>query len=235
MTYHVYQPTIEGEKRWGYYCRIDGRKKTVIKYPRTRKPFASQEDVESWIAELREGEDRRPSQSQGRRRAPLRRRGRVGNPSGPTSGGPASGAEHPLRARYDRPQAHHTAARRGGHRGREIRHIEDFLYSLELSNKTRAQHGHHPAGGAQAGTAQRIIRSVPPIEMPQKKSRKPNILSLEDLRKLFPGDRAALREVWAPGKTGWGEPAEARLAIAACATTMFFGGMRPQEARAVSL
>ena len=56
MTYHVYQPTIEGEKRWGYYCRIDGRKKTVIKYPRTRKPFASQEDVESWIAELREGE-----------------------------------------------------------------------------------------------------------------------------------------------------------------------------------
>jgi integrase len=233
MIYHVYQPTLYGQKRWGYYYRMDGKRKTIVKDPRTKKPFASQEDVESWIRELREEESSAPIKvreiaehlfdvdGEWAKRQARRRDGR------PLA--PQTIYEHGMIVRK------HIIPKLGDEAVVDVTAdmIEDFLYSLEISNRTRQNVATTFLAVLRQAQRKRIIKSVPLIEMPQKKSRKPNIFTLEDLRKLFPRDRAALQEVWAPGKTGWGEPPEARLAIAACAATMFFGGLRPQEARAV--
>jgi hypothetical protein len=103
--------------------------------------------------------------------------------------------------------------------------VDDFLFSLDISNRTRWNVASTLQAILKEAVRRRIIKALPLFELPQKKSRKPNILTLEDLRRLFPRDRKTLADIWAPTRAG--EPAEARLAIVACAATMFFGGLRP--------
>jgi 5-methylcytosine-specific restriction endonuclease McrA len=50
--YHVYQPTVKGEKRWGYYYRLSGHKFTAIRNPRTGRPFRSEAEVRSYVEHL---------------------------------------------------------------------------------------------------------------------------------------------------------------------------------------
>ena len=186
MIYHVYQPTVLGEKRWGYYYRVDGRKKSR-RQGSSNAQVACQEDVESWIRELREGEiggkitireiaehlfdgDGEWARRQARRRdgKPLARNTLY---------------EHAMIVRK------HIIPKLGDEAIVDVdsNTIEDFLYSLEISNKTRRNVATTLLAVLKQAQRKRIIKSIPPIEMPQKKSRKPNILTLEDLRELFPG------------------------------------------------
>ncbi len=80
-----------------------------------------------------------------------------------------------------------------------------------------------------------IIQVIPDVELPGKQSSKPSTLTLEELKQLFPSDKASLRDLWGgPRENIKREAADAGLALAACAATLFFGGLRPQEARAVA-
>jgi len=232
MVYHVYHPTVQGEARCGYYFREAGRKTCVIKHPRTGQKFRNDADVERWLDELRSREvagstatvselgrylflpDGPWAQRQARRRD--------GHPLSPQTL-----REHELNARR------HILPAIGRERVCDVdtQMIDELLYALDLSNRSRR----NVAGTLQAilkeGVRRRIIRVLPPIELPDKKSRKPAVLTLDQLRALFPRSRKELMGIWEPAGTHPEAPA-ARLALAACAATMFFGGLRPQEARA---
>lgn len=236
MIYHPFQPTVQGEKRWGYYFRqSDGKKTTVIKHPDTGKRFKTRVSVEQWIDELRGREvhgsvvtikelskylfnaDGPWAQRQARRR----------------DGKPLSiqtMREHELNVRL------HIEPAIGKERVVDVdtQMIEEMLYSLDLSNRSRRNVASTTLIILKEAVRRRIIKVIPPFELPTKKSRKPSVLVMKELRALFPRDPGELVRVWAPGKTtAHPEPKEARLALAACACTMFLGGLRPQEARAV--
>ena len=232
--YYISHNTVAGSKRWGYYFFDDkGKRRTTILHPRTRKPFKTEADVEGWLEELRGREVEGSNVTVGELAKYLFL------PDGPW-------AQRQARRRDDRPLAQNTLYEHamhvrkhiipavGGRRVAELdtQMVDDFLYSLDLSNRTRWNVASTLQAILKEAVRRRIIKALPLFELPQKKSRKPNILTLEDLRKLFPRDRQVLQDVWAPSRGG--EPPEARLAIAACAATMFFGGLRPQEARAIS-
>ncbi len=234
MIYHVFHPIVSGEKRWGYYFRQDGKKKTVIKHPRTGEKFSTKISVEQWIDELK-GQEVQGSSStvkelakylfmadgQWAKRQTRRRDGR------PLSA--QTLREHELNVRR------HIITALGSDRLADIdtQTIEEFLYSLDLSNRTRRNVASTLLIILKEGVRRRIIKSVPTFELPTKKSKKPSVLILKELRALFPRDVKKLAKIWEPGKTHPEEPKEARLALAACACTMFLGGLRPQEARAV--
>lgn len=77
-----------------------------------------------------------------------------------------------------------------------------------------------------------LLQVAPRIELPSNASRKPDILTTEMLKKVFPKERSDLREVWR-NQDNKKEPDDAWLMFAALFSTMFYGGLRPQEARAV--
>lgn len=234
MKYHPFHPTVDGKKRWGYYFTSEGKDHQVIVHPRTGKPFATRKDVERWLDELRsrevEGSDVTMEEiskflfaadGPWAERQTRRRDGR------PLSKNTIY--EHQMNVRR------HIVPAIGKERVADVDTltIDELLYSLDLSNRTRWNVASTLTAIFKEAVRRRIIRSVPMIELPQKKTNKPNILTLEELRKLFPRDRQALQKVWGPPGKTHGEPPEARLALAACSATMFFGGLRPQEARAV--
>jgi len=153
-------------------------------------------------------------------------------------------AQRRQRRRNGRPLAHNTLYEHGMHVRKHIipaigrericdvdtQMIGDFLDDLAMSNRNRRNVASTLQLIFKEAVRRRIIKAIPLMELPSKK---PNILTLEDLRKLFPRDRAELAKVWASGRTS-AEPPEARYALAACCAIMFFGGLRLQEARAVS-
>jgi len=233
MIYHVFRPSVHGKKRWGYYYQEKGRRRTVVKHPRTGRHFTSRTDVESWIRQLQDGEVSGssatvrqvaefmflPTSEWAQRRA----RQRDGQELSP----------HTL---YE----HHTIVQRhilpewGDDRLADLRvaELEDWLYDLDVSNRYRR---------TIAGTwnlilkrAERsgILPMAPRLELPSKTSRKPDILTTDMLKKVFPKGRVDLRKVWR-NEDNRKEPAEAWLMFAAFFATMFYGGLRPQEARAV--
>lgn len=233
MIYHPIHPTVKGKKRWGYYWRERGKRKVCIIHPHTRQPFQTKREVELWIQQLQNGEATGsavtvrqvaefmflPTSEWARRRV----RQRDGQELSP----------HTL---YE----HNTIVQRyvlpewGEDRLVDLRapELEDWLYDLDVSNRYRR---------TIAGTwnmifkiAERkgIMPVAPRLELPSKTSRKPDILTTDMLKKVFPKGRTELRKVW-KNQDNKKEPADAWLMFAAFFSTMFFGGLRPQEARAV--
>jgi integrase len=233
MVYHLIHRFIRGKKRWGYYWRERSKRVVRIVHPRTGQPFRNKREVELWIRELQDGESvgygvtvRQlaefmflPTSEWANRRA----RQRDGQELSP----------HTL---YE----HNTIVQRyvlpewGNDYLVDLRapELEDWLYDLDVSNRYRR---------TIAGTwnmifkiAERkgILAVAPRLELPSKTSRKPDILTAEMLKKVFPKERAELRKVWT-NQDNKKEPADAWLMFAALFSTMFYGGLRPQEARAV--
>ncbi len=236
MIYHVFQPVVNGKKRWGYYYRqTDGTKIAKIRHPETKKPFKTKADVEQYLRDLQGQEVKGPSTTieqlaqylflpdgEWAKRQTRRRDGR------PLS--LQTFCEHEVHVRL------HIIPAIGNERIADVdtQMIEDFLYSLDMSNRTRRNVASTLLIILKQGVRKKIIKVIPPFELPAKKSKKPSVLIMKELRALFPRDLKALKKIWAPGKNiPRPESPEARLALAACACTMFMGGLRPQEARAV--
>jgi len=233
MIYYVYRPTVRGKKRWGYYYREKGRKKTVIKHPHTGNPFHTRNEVEMWIRQLQDGETSGygttvrqvaefmflPTSEWARRRA----RQRDGQELSPHT----LYERNTIVQRYVLPEwgDDHLADLRAPE-------LEDWLYDIDVSNGYRR---------TIAGTWNMIFKvaerkGVLPVaqrlELPSKTSRKPDILTTDMLKKVFPKERAELQKVW-NNQNNRTEPTDAWLMFAALFSTMFYGGLRPQEARAV--
>ncbi len=232
MRYRVFRPTVQGERRWGYYWRDRGRLHQKIRHPETGEPFPTRASVERWISE--------------QRAAPVKHPGATVAEVGEAMFDATSPwALRQARRRDGRPLAAHTLAE---HELNFRLHIEPaigaepleavdmqmvaaLLDGLDLSSRARRNVAATLRTILKDGVYRRIISTIPLMELPSKKSRKPSVLTVDELRLLFPTDRQELRELWAGA--GLGEPKGAGLAIAACAACMFFGGLRPQEARAV--
>ncbi len=233
MIYHVFQPTIRGEERWGYYYRVAGKKKKVIKDPRTRKPFASQDDVESWIAQLRALEsDTGPKLAEvaehlfdeGGEWSKRRARKRDGKPLAKNTL-----YEHDLITKeYIIPGLGNEAVV-----DIDYQMIDDWIYSedVDVTNSFRRNILSTLRQVLKECVRLRLIKAIPYMEFPTKNNRKPSPLTLHETNLLFPEDPAKLRAVW---KDRY-DKADEGLAFAACSAAMFFGGARPQEARAAHL
>ena len=113
--------------------------------------------------------------------------------------------------------------------------IDDWIYGLDMSNRGRRNVTATLIRILKEAKRRQIIHVVPDIELPSKQSAKPSTLTIQELKQLFPRDKASLRELWGdPREKARREPKDAGLALAACASVLFFGGLRPQEARAVA-
>jgi integrase len=231
VIYHVYQSTVEGEKRWGCYYRIGKHKKTAIADPRTKKPFASQVDVESWIRELRSQEETaavtlaevgthlfEPDGEWAKRRA--RRLNKKSLSEGTLY-------EHAMIVRkYINPWI-----------GQEpvvdvdFQVVDDWIYEVDVSNSFRRNLISTLRLVLKEAVRRRILKAVPYTELPGKGGRKPSTLTLAEIDLLFPEDLEKLHHVW---KDRY-DKADEGLAFAACCASMFFAGLRPQEARAASV
>lgn len=236
MVYRVYRPTIAGEKRWGYFFWENDKRKCVIKNPRSGEGFLTKRDVEEWIAVLHDqNESGTGTQVKDLSRylflpdgqwALRQARRRDGRPLAAQTL-----VEHEANVR------NHIVPALGEERLADIdtQTIEDFLYSLDMSNRTRRNVASTLMVVLKEAVRKRVIKAVPVFELPNKRSRKPSILILKELKALFPQEKQELARIWAPSIKGQRphEPKEARFALAACAATMFLGGLRPQEARAV--
>ncbi len=110
--------------------------------------------------------------------------------------------------------------------------LEDWLYDLDVSNRYRRTIAGTWNMIFKVAERKRILSVAPRLELPSKASRKPDILTAGMLNKVFPKERGDLREVWR-NRDSTTEPADAWLMFAAFFSTMFYGGLRPQEARAV--
>lgn len=233
MVYHIIHRFIRGKKRWGYYWREKGKRIVRVVHPRTRQPFRTKKEVELWIKQLPGGEATGygdtvrqvaefmflPTSEWARRRA----RQRDGQELSP----------HTL-YEYNTIVQRYVLPEWGDDQLADLRapELEDWLYDLDVSNRYRR---------TIAGTWNMIFRIAerkgilpvaPRLELPSKASRKPDILTTEMLKKVFPKKRGDLREVW-KNQDSRTEPEEAWLMFAAFFSTMFYGGLRPQEARAV--
>jgi integrase len=132
----------------------------------------------------------------------------------------------PLAAQTVYEHEHHAKriAERFGDRMPSAPEFEDWLYSLEVSNRYRR---------SIAGTLRIIatemqrageLAAPPPVELPPKDSRKPEVFTEAQLRRLFGSD-----DPWRwPPEERWIAPMMRSLFAA-----MVFGGLRPQEARAL--
>jgi integrase len=207
----------------------------MIVHPETGEPFASRAAVEYYIEELRASSVHGFGATVGELAK------HMFMPDGPW-------AQRQARRRDGRDLAAHTlqehelnarlhiipAIGLEAIRDVDTQMIDRMLYLLDLSNRARRNIAGTLRAVLKEAVYRRIISAVPPIELPEKKSKKPAVLTLEELRELFPTGRRALQRLWA-GESTRQEPAGASLALAACCAVMFFGGLRPQEARAVQL
>ncbi len=232
MRYSVDRPQIRGVLRWRLSITEGTRRKRLIVHPETGRPFASRGDVERYIEELRANAVRgfgatvgelgkhmfKPDGPWAQRQAKKRGNRRLA---------PHTLQEHELNYRL------HIEPEIGDEVLRDVdtQMIDQMLYANDLSNRTRR----NLAGTMQAilkeAVYRRIISALPPIELPDKRSRKPSVPTLEELRELFPTALRTLQKLWAGEKTRQ-EPPGAGLAFAGCAAVLFFGGLRPQEGRA---
>jgi len=110
--------------------------------------------------------------------------------------------------------------------------LEDWLYDLNVSNRYRRTIAGTWNMIFKVAERKGILPVAPRLELPSKASRKPDILTTDMLKKVFPRERSDLREVWR-NQDNKKEPVDAWLMFAAFFSTMFYGGLRPQEARAV--
>jgi len=231
--YRLFHPTIKGKRWWGYYYREHGKRKTVIKHPITGKSFHSRNEVEMWIRQLQDGESTGYSAtvrqlaefmflptSEWARRRPRQR----------------DGQELSFHTLYE----HNTIVQRyvlpewGDDQLAELRapELEDWLYNLDVSNRYRRTIAGTWNMIFKVAERRGILPVAPRLELPSKASRKPDILTTEMLKKVFPKGRGDLREVWR-NQDNKKEPEDAWLMFAALFSTMFYGGLRPQEARAM--
>lgn len=235
MVYTVNHVTRRGVRSWMIRVNDGGKIRRIHVHPETLEPFGTKADARRYIEEMRGAH----TSSAGARveelarymfspdgewaqRQARRRDGRILAPH--------TIAEHELNARK------HIIPTIGQQTIRDVdtQMIDRMLYSLDLSNRARRNVAGTLRAILKEAVYRRIISAVPPIELPEKKSRKPSVLTLEELRALFPKGRQELIEIW-EGSEAKSERAGCALVLAACSAVMFFGGLRPQEARAVHL
>jgi integrase len=233
MRYKVYRPVVAGEKRWGIrVVSPEGSRRSLIRDPGSGEAFRSRAEAERCIEAIRGSDVQGPAvtveelarymfqaDSQWAERQKRRRGGR------PLA--VQTLREHELNVRLHIVPA--IGARRIG--TVDTRMVDEMLYSLELSNRTRRNVASTMTAVLKEAVRRRIIQAIPMIELPEKRSRKPSVLTMEELGQLFPTGRQGLLELWGPPGTRK-EPVGACLGLSSCAAAMFFGGLRPQEARA---
>ena len=233
MAYHLTHRTVGGKKRWGYYWRERGKRRVCIVHPRTRQPFRTKREVELWIRQLQDGETAGygttvrqlaefmflPTSDWARRRA----RQRDGQELSPHT----LYEYNTIVQRYVLPEwgDDHLADLR-------VPELEDWLYDLDVSNRYRRSIAGTWNKIFKVAERRRILPVAPRLELPSNISRKPDILTTGMLKKVFPEKEVELRKVWR-NQDNHMEPETAWLMFAAFFSTMFYGGLRPQEARAV--
>ena len=234
MLYYVFRPIINGEKRWGYWYRDGNRKRQVIKHPQTGRRFATKREVDEWISQLRTDWASGSSATfeelcehlfdASGTWAERRRRQRDGQ-----SLSEATLVQHRQFVR-DYILPYWKSKRIIDTTSRDL---DTWLYDLELSNAMRR--GVAITMNVVLKEAQRrgIMEILPAISLPAKaKKGRRSVLSLDGLSSLFPSSAGELRRVWSFAGSQR-EEEYTWLMFAACAATMFYGGLRPQEARAI--
>ena len=238
MRYRIIHTTVRGKKRWGYRWFDGETRRQSLFNPDTGKPFLTKSDVERYLLVL-QARDRARS---GRKIVDVA--SWIFEPGSPW-------IDRQARRRDGRPLAPSTIAKRKRHVDKHIMkrwgevdpatlkpaEIEEWLYSLEASNKYRNEVWVSLRMILREFQREGALLSVPRIEQPRGKPKKKSALTLRQLQALFPADDEALYSVWSDPRDRpekgprpyWDE----YLKLAACSALMFYGGLRPQEARAI--
>lgn len=241
LRYSVIKQTVREQVRWGYAIHGADRRRRVYAHPETGAPFRTRGEVERWIAVLGARDQARTYHtvadvaswifSDGSPWIDRQTRRRDGRPLSPRTI-----AEHKQHVdKYIIPDW-------GDHDPGEITApaVEEWLYRINVSNRYRAAIWVTFRMVLEEFARRGVIRGVPRIEQPRGARRRKTALTLAQLHALFPESRAELQAIWS-------DPRESKkldklsgyrhewLKLAACAGTMFFGGLRPQEARAVCM
>lgn len=237
MRYYIYRPTVRGVKRWGYWFYDENnKKKKILQNPQTGKRFETRRDIENWIRYLERRDDSFTTSVT------------VDDISSYLFEPGSPWIDRQTRRRDGRPLAQKTIEMHRHitktfitPRWKDVpitdvtsTKIEDWLYSLEASNRYRTLVAQTFAIILREAKRKGAVETLPAIEMPQGKAAKPYIPTQEELFKLFPATRGETLTVW-PYAKNHGEKPEAGLMHAAMNALMFFGGLRPQEARAVHM
>ncbi len=230
---HPCRPTVNAEKRWGYYWRDPAGKKHVrLKNPHTGYTFETKAERDAFLHD---------------------ERNRAASGSSVTIG---QIAEHLFDAEGE--WARQRARERGGrplsagtlreHRSNvriyiipglgnqkvvdiDLYMIKQWAFSdaVDISNAHRRNLFVTLRCILEEACLRRIIKAVPLFPRLSKGSSKPSIPTRGELDRLFPVDPKELRRVWRCKDDNGDEG----IVFAACLACVFFAGARPQEARAV--
>ncbi len=231
--YKVFRPTFAGEKRWAYYWIEAGKRHLTMVHPETRERFRSRRDIETSLQRLRSDNVSRTNVAFGELWEFLFRRG---SPSEVLCHKQRDGRElsDATITQHHQHWTEHIKPEWGKRSLSEAtsKTLDAWLWGLDLSNSNRRSVAITMTVILKEARRRGIIDGLPTMSLPAKtRGGRRAVLLLEEVGRLFPAPPVELERIW-PADEG-DDGGYSYLAAAACSALMFYGGLRPQEARAL--